>query len=88
MIMNGYSSKHQTSSEILDLKSEMCCLKSKLLQADLKRIEDINSKNLIIIKLEQTLQEEQRKRIEDMDERERKIEELEREISHTIEVQV
>ena len=41
---------------------------------------------MIINKLEAQLNEEQRRRIEEMDEKERKIEELEKEIENTIEV--
>lgn len=43
---------------------------------------------MAISKLEQQLNEEQRRRIEEMDEKERKIEELEHEIESTIQEQI
>jgi hypothetical protein len=61
-------------------------MKAKVLHTEQRRIEEINSKNLLISQIEAKLNEEQRRRIEEMDEKERKIEDLERDIESTIEI--
>eukprot|EP00347_Sterkiella_histriomuscorum_P010960 403374280 len=86
LAMNIQQSHNQ--NEVLDLKTEICNIKQKLLQAEQKRVEDINVKNMLIQKSETNLQEEQRRRIEEMDEKEKKIEELEKEIECTISQQM
>ena len=72
-------------NEILDLKTEICSLKNKLLQVEQRRIEEANAKNLKLSQLEQKLNDQQRRQIEEMDEKEKKIEELEKDIESTIE---
>lgn len=87
-IQKAISSNLKTTlsqNEILDLKTEICALKNKLLQVEQRRIEEANTKNIQISQLETKLNEEQRRRIEEMDEKERKIEDLEKDIESTIE---
>ena len=51
-------------------------------------MEEVNSKNILISQIEGKYNQEQRRRIEQMDEKERKIEELEKDIESTIEGQM
>lgn len=76
------------NSELLDLKSELCTIKSEQLQKEQKRMKEISQKNLQISTLEFKLKEEQKSRQEDLQTKQQIIEQLEKDIEITLQSQI
>jgi len=76
------------NSEMLDLKAELCQLKSKNLHQGQLRIQEVTSKNLQIAQLERKIKEEQHLRQVDNESKQKVIDELERDIEVTLQSQI